>query len=208
MSARRPAKVARGTACAGCGAFFINHGAHRRSGKCAWLSAPEEDELPPPLTLNDSFDDELQDLIDISAPDVPHALASLRYEHGFQRPDVEAAKGYAHVVGKRARELTYERLQHLLQPGVNKAEVEAALQAAADKAVEGVATAKQEAAYLRRTLPTLDVRTTELGDGHRIASISVVDATIRLLQARATTTTPRPPPRTHPARTSTPPPSP
>lgn len=60
--------------------------------------------------------------------------------------------------------------------------VRAALEGAGDKAFEGIATEAQEKAYLKRNLPMLDVRMTELGDGHRVASVNVNDAIIRLLQ--------------------------
>ena len=63
----------------------------------------------------------------------------------------------------------------------------AVLEAAAAKAYRGVETEKQEKAYLRRNLPTLEVRETDLGVGadglsHRIASVNTNDAVIRLLQ--------------------------
>jgi hypothetical protein len=38
---------------------------------------------------------------------------------------------------------------------------------------------------MRGTLPMLDVRTTELGEGHRVASINLTDAIVRLLQEDA-----------------------
>ena len=47
---------------------------------------------------------------------------------------------------------------------------------------DGISTEKQEAAHLRRSLPLLRVREVELGGGHRVVSLSVIDATIRLLQ--------------------------
>ena len=39
----------------------------------------------------------------------------------------------------------------------------------------GVETEKQEKALLRRTLPMLDVRVAELGEGHRVCSVSALD---------------------------------
>ena len=50
------------------------------------------------------------------------------------------------------------------------------------KAFDGVKTEKQLKGYLKRTLPTLEVRTTELGDGHRVASVNLLDAATRLLE--------------------------
>ena len=40
----------------------------------------------------------------------------------------------------------------------------------------------QEMAYLRRTLPILNLRTADLGEDHRVVTVSAIDATIRLLQ--------------------------
>ena len=50
------------------------------------------------------------------------------------------------------------------------------------KAFDGIATEKQEKAYLRRTLPMLETRITELGEGHRVVSVNALDAIVRLLQ--------------------------
>lgn len=59
------------------------------------------------------------------ACEVADGLAKLKYEHGFQRPDIGAAKKFSQVVGKRARESAYSAMQDLLRPGVDRATFEA-----------------------------------------------------------------------------------
>ena len=57
-----------------------------------------------------------------------------------------------------------------------------ALESAGGQAFKGVETAAQENAHLKRNLPVLDVRTTDLGGDHRAVSVNVCDAIIRHLQ--------------------------
>ena len=66
-----------------------------------------------------------------------------------------------------------------------------ALESAADEAFKGVETEAKEKAYLKRNLPMLNVRTAELGNDHRVASVNVNDAIIRHLQ-ESHTPCPRP----------------
>ena len=41
---------------------------------------------------------------------------------------------------------------------------------------KGVDTAAQEKAYLKSTLPMLEPRVAELGEGHRVVSVNALDA--------------------------------
>lgn len=114
------------------------------------------------------------------ALNVAEGLAELRYNRNLNGPEVEAAKQLARVANKRSREQAFGQLQHLLQPGVRAADVEAAL-AAADP-FEGVETRKKETALLKQHYPMLETRITNLGDGHRVVGVNVLDAIIRLLR--------------------------
>lgn len=126
---------------------------------------------------------ELEALLqDEAACQVADGLAHLQYERGFQRPDIEAAKNFAEVVAKRTRQNAFGELKDLLRSGVERSDVDEALGASQVKAFKGVATAAQEQAYLRRTLPMLKPRVAELGEGHRVVTVNVLDAVVRLLQ--------------------------
>ena len=120
--------------------------------------------------------------------EVALSVAGLKYERGFHRPDVNAAKEFAAVMCKRSREMSYDVLKHLLQPGVKSADVIAALENLGGKLYAGIDTEKLEMAHLKRILPMLDVRVTNIApascqDRHRVVSVDVNDAIIRLLQA-------------------------
>ena len=64
-------------------------------------------------------------LNDAAACDVADGLASLKYERGFKRPDVVAAKDFVAIVGKRTREIAFESLQGLLRADVTRGEFNA-----------------------------------------------------------------------------------
>jgi hypothetical protein len=149
----------------------------------AELNLDESDEELKSARCNDGELGELEELLqDDAARQVANALAHLRYERGFQRPDVQAAKAFAKVVAKRTRQDAFHELKDLLRSGVERSDVDEALEAAQLKAFRGVETVAQEQAYLRRTLPMLHPRLAELGEGHRVVTVSVLDAVIRLLQ--------------------------
>ena len=179
-----PRKVQRRTICAGCGLAFANHENHRRKSGCApAVSLALCEEVDDDPTTGCAQDDFLVGVLDdAAAADVAMGLAGLKYERGFQRPDVEVAKSFAGVVGKRTREVAFGKLKGLLKDGVEPADVIAALESAGDEAFKGVETEAQEKAWLKRNLPLLNVRTTELVGDHRVASINVNDAIIRHLQ--------------------------
>jgi hypothetical protein len=173
--------------CPRCARSFARLETHLTSGKCigGLASEPVEDCKESAVQqqdggLLDAF------LEDAAACKVADKLSSLRYERGFQRPDIEAAKDLAKVVGKRTRDGAFTTLQGLLRPDVDRQVFEAAMEAAEATAFKGVATERQEKAYMRRTLPMLDTRVTELGEGHRVVSIHILDAIIRLVQAPPT----------------------
>lgn len=118
-----------GTPCPCCRQLYIGHAKHlTQSVRCKEfveaLEAESDDDLPE-LVEADS-DDDIQDEFELAenAP-VAEALASLKYERGFQRPDVDAAKDLARVVGKRTSELAFDSLQSLLRPGVDPGDVAA-----------------------------------------------------------------------------------
>ena len=168
--------------CPTCGRMRHNLGQHYRwSERCRAaaraLEASDEEEAPghEPDALDALLDD-------AAACDVADGLASLKYERGFKRPDVDAAKTFAGVVAKRTRQIAFESLQGLLPPDVTRGEFDAGMQAAEAKSFAGIATEQQEMAYLRRTLPLLELRTAELGEDHRVVTVNAIDATIRLIQ--------------------------
>ena len=113
--------------CTYCSHSFANIELHRRKdvrcGRLAALDVAQECEDNSPA---EPEEDGLSTIIDQdAAADVADGLAHLKYERGFQRPDVQAAKDFAGVVGKRSRELAFDSLQGLLQPDVSPADVEA-----------------------------------------------------------------------------------
>ena len=73
-------------------------------------------------------------------------------------------------------------MQGLLPPDVTRGEFDAGMQAAEAKSFAGIATEQQEMAYLRRTLPLLELRTAELGEDHLVVTVNAIDSTIRLIQ--------------------------
>ena len=183
------------TRCNGCGRFFAYHEHHRRKSGCsgggvALCEDVDESEEPTGFTQDDFLAGAPDDS---AASEVALGLAELKYERGFQRPDVEAAKRFAGVVGKRTRGMAFDCMKGLLKDGVQPADVIAALESAGGQAFNGVETAAQENAHLKRNLPILDVRTTDLGGGHRVASVNVNDAIIRHLQENHALPTPCPP---------------
>ena len=115
MKARRLQEL-----CPRCGRGFYRLATHlAQSPECKELAdalAAEENE--PADEPNENFFDAF--LEDSAACEVADGLASLKYERGFQRPDIEAAKAFAGVVGKRTRDNAFPSLQGLLQPGVDR----------------------------------------------------------------------------------------
>lgn len=120
-------KGQRRTICTGCGLFFANHDNHRRRSNCvpagALVLCEDADEDPSTGCPQDDFLTGMPD--DAAAADVAMGLAGLTYERGFQRPDVEAAKVFAGVVGKRTREVAFDKLKGLLKEGIEPADVSA-----------------------------------------------------------------------------------
>mgnify|MGYP006879006733 FL=1 len=169
--------------CPCCGNLYANLAQHNRwSERCRARSLALEasDNEDTPAHESDAALDALLD--DAAACDIADGLASLKYERSFKRPDVVAAKDFAGIVGKRTREIAFESLQGLLRPDITRSEFDECMQAAEAKSFNGIATEAQEMAYLKRTLPMLDVRTADLGEDHRVVTVSAIDATIRLIQ--------------------------
>ena len=112
--------------CPWCGRRYTNLGQHYRwSERChaaslALEASDEEDSVKEQGELEALLDD-------AAACDVADGLASLKYEHGFNRPDVVAAKSFANTVGKRTRECAFESLQGVLRPDVTRSEFECAV---------------------------------------------------------------------------------
>ena len=168
--------------CPTCGKLRSNLAQHYRwheRCRAASLALEASDDEDVPVQESGALDALLNNA---AACDVADGLASLKYDRGFKRPDVVAAKDFSAIVGKRTREIAFESLQGLLRPDVARDEFDAQMQAAEAKAFDGVATEQQEMAYLRRTLPILPLRTTDLGEDHRVVTVSAIDATIRLIQ--------------------------
>ena len=128
IMSRRSAKVSTWrTLCNGCGRLVGNHENHRRFSGCAPPAAltfcqPAEEECEEP-----KGEDVFSAADDTAAADVALGLAELKYERGFQRPDVDAAKKFAGVVGKRTHEMAFDRLKGLLRDDVDPADVFAGL---------------------------------------------------------------------------------
>ena len=131
MSQRRLTKRPRvRTQCLCCHKLFENHEIHRaRTPTCkAYVEAllDADDDTPVWQAPESDDEDDVQAALDRSeAAEVAEGLATLKYERGFQRPDVDAAKAFAGVACKRTSELAYSHLQHLLRPGVDPADVAA-----------------------------------------------------------------------------------
>ena len=129
MSQRRPSKRARArTSCPCCLKLFENHASHlAQTPACKALVEALEDSHDGMLVSQDSDEkDDVQASLDYAeAAEVADGLATLKYERGFQRPDVKAAKVFAGVACKRTSELAYSHLQHLLRPDVDPADVAA-----------------------------------------------------------------------------------
>ena len=232
----RPSKRPRvRTQCPCCHKLFENHASHQgQAPACkAYVQAIEDsDDDMPGLCEVESDDDDVQEALNYAeAAEVAEGLATLKYERGFQRPDVDAAKAFAGVACERTSKLAYSHLQHLLRPEVDPADVAAgeaaptrnanqagtvvrtpiarivpeaslsstsprnstgsltcasplfaAVQAAGANVFKGVETAAKEKAYLKKTLPMLEPRVAELGEGHRVVSVNALDAIERLLR--------------------------
>ena len=168
------------TTCRGCGRHFSNHDNHRRRSGC-------KGGVPLDVDAEDADEAESLFVDDVAvSSEVALSVAGLKYERGFHRPDVNAAKEFAAVICKRSRELAYDALRHILQPSATPVDVVAALETLGGKLYAGIETEKQEVAHLKRILPMLDVRVTNISDGldrHRVVSVDVNEAIIRLLQA-------------------------
>ena len=138
MSQRRLTKRPRvRTQCPCCHKLFENHASHQgQTPACkAYVEALFDDDVPYRDPPSDDDDDIVQTALDLAeAAEVAEGLASLKYERGFQRPDVDAAKAFAGVACKRTSELAYSHLQHLLRPDVNPADVAAGKAAPTRKA--------------------------------------------------------------------------
>ena len=116
------------TPCPCCNNLFVRHATHlASSARCKafvdFLEAEDDDDLPELTPVDDDDIDEAYNLAE--AKEVADGLATLKYERGFQRPDVDAAKAFAGTVGKRTSELAFGALQSLLRPGVQPAQVAA-----------------------------------------------------------------------------------
>ena len=109
------------TQCAGCKGWFSNHDNHLRQSGCVGGGLAQEcDEQPAEATPDEDF---LCGVDDAAVGDMAFALASLKYDRGMRRPDIEAAKGLSDAAGKRTREMAFGHLQQLLRPGVDQADV-------------------------------------------------------------------------------------
>ena len=127
MALRIQSKRARhdaGERCPSCKRVFARLRTHLAADQeCqARVDATERDNQenrPPENGVLDSF------LEDADACEVADGLTDLKYERGFQRPDIEAAKQFAGIVAKRARAIAFTAMQGLLRPDVDRVTFEA-----------------------------------------------------------------------------------
>ena len=112
------------------------------------------------------------------------ALAKLRYDRTFSGPDVVAAKEMAGTAIKMQNQRAASALRHLLKPGVDEADVAAALDAAehVDSVFKGVHTPKLEMAALRQVYPFIEPRQLRLDSDSLVVSFKVSSLITRLLQ--------------------------
>ena len=85
------------TPCPCCHNLFVRHAKHlASSARCKafvdFLEAEDDDDLPELTPVDDDDIDEAYNLAE--AKEVADGLATLKYERGFQRPDVDAAKAF------------------------------------------------------------------------------------------------------------------
>lgn len=131
MSDRRLSKRPRvRTSCPCCHKLFTNHEVHQgRKPACkAYVDAllDSDDGEPAGVLDQPESHDAVQAALDrAEAAEVAEGLATLKYERGFQRPDVDAAKAFVGVAIKRTSELAYSHLKHLLRPDVDQADMAA-----------------------------------------------------------------------------------
>ena len=106
-------------------------------------------------------------------------LAELRYEHGFDEPDIRKVKQFVSACVVNTDENVHSKLRHLLKDGVSEAEVKAAVKS---DVFSGLATAEQEMAHASKTVPMLTQRVVKVSAKHSVCSHRLADMFIRRLQ--------------------------
>lgn len=115
MAERKKLRLVRRTQCPGCGKLYANvesHYTQRPACKAvAYCEDADDSEGEQPAEEQEITEVLESFLDDAAACDVADGLAELKYERGFQAPDVAAAKRFAGVVGKRTRDHAFKLLQ-------------------------------------------------------------------------------------------------
>ena len=126
--------------------------------------------------LSDSRSLEAHTLCGIVAAD----LLELRYEHGFDEPDIRNVKSMAKRWLSDAATLQAESIKPYLANGIPVAAVEGELRRI--NLFDQLETQKQEMAYAAANVPYLEPRVVEVSSKHKVASFDINELIIRKLQ--------------------------